>query len=335
MSTKEKAIAAGSLHATIHSMKRRATWHNYNAEGSYMLTLVTRNRQRLFGTLTGDPSIRTFLPGCARVECSDLCNAIFFEEIKKISHYYPMAEVWKLCVMPDHLHIILRIVSPLPEGKTLGTVVKGFKNGCNRAYWRIYGIEGENRPVLFEEGYCDKILKDFSQLDYWKRYLDDNPRRLMLKTMNPAFFSVRHHLAINGRLCAAIGNRFLLDIPDKMEVVVHRRDSDDEYKDKMKVWMQCGENYGVLVGAFISPREREVKQKAIENGFFLIQLTNEGIGPYYKPRGMDFDACADGRMLILSPWPEAAPEKNGITRQECLQLNALATQMAQGQFELG
>jgi len=333
MSTKEKTIAAGVLHATIHSMKRRAIWHDYHAEGTYMLTLVTRNRQRLFGTLKGDPTIRTFLPGCARVECSDLGNAIFFEEIKKINTYYPMAVVWKLCVMPDHLHIILRIDSPLPEGKTLGTVVKGFKNGCNRAYWRIYGIEWKNRPGLFEEGYCDKILKDFNQLDHWKHYLDDNPRRLLIKTTHPELFSVRHHLTINGRQCVAVGNPFLLDIPDKEAVVVHRRDDENEYARKREAWMATGANYGVLVGAFISPREREVKQSAMEQGYFIIHLTNECIGQFYKPSGMDFDACAEGRMLIISPWLDE-PKKEGITRQECLELNALAKAIAEASRKL-
>ena len=168
-------------------------------------------------------------------------------------------------------------------------------------------------------------------LSNYGRYLEDNPRRLMLKTMNPAFFSVRHHLSINGRQCAAIGNLFLLDIPDKMEVVVHRRDSDDEYKDKVKVWMQCGENYGVLVGAFISEREQAVKQAVLEKGYTIIQLTNDGIGPCYKPSGNDFYYCATGRMLILSPWPDA-PAKSRISRWECLQLNALAEIIAMGRF---
>ena len=334
MSTKENAISRGTLKATIHSMHRRSQWHDYSSPRIYMLTLVTMNRQRLFGTLIGDPHLPLHTSGAASVKLSELGLSILRDEIPKISHYYPMVEVWKVCVMPDHLHIIVTVKEQMPAGKHLGIVIKGFKQGCNKAYWHIFNLTSIH-PALFEPNYCDKILSDPGQLDRWKHYLDDNPRRLLIKTSNPAFFSVRHHLAINGRPCVGIGNPFLLDIPDKEAVVVHRRDDDNEYARKRDVWMTTGANYGVLVGAFISPREREVKQMAIENGYFLIQLTNEGIGPYYKPRGMDFDACADGRMFIVSPWPEAVPEKNGITRQECLALNALATQMAQGQLELG
>ena len=35
--------------------------------------------------------------------------------------------------------------------------------------------------LLFETGYNDKILLQEGELDNWRRYLADNPRRLMLK----------------------------------------------------------------------------------------------------------------------------------------------------------
>lgn len=38
---------------------------------------------------------------------------------------------------------------------------------------------------LFELGYNDKLLLHEGQLKGWKKYLDDNPRRLMVKRMNP------------------------------------------------------------------------------------------------------------------------------------------------------
>jgi REP element-mobilizing transposase RayT len=292
-----------------------------------MLTLVTSNRKRLFGTLTGDSRLPLHTSGCPRVELSPLGNAIRYEEIPKISRYYPMVEVWKVCIMPDHLHIIVTVKEQMPAGKHLGIVIKGFKQGCNKAYWRVFNMTSIH-PSLFEPNYCDKILSEPGQLDRWKHYLDDNPRRLLIKTTHPELFSVRHHLTINGRQCVAVGNPFLLDIPDKEAVIVHRRDDENEYARKRGAWMATGANYGVLVGAFISPREREVKQSAMELGYFIIHLTNQCIGQFYKPSGMDFDACAEGRMLIISPWLDE-PKKEGITRQECLELNALAVKMVQ------
>ncbi len=331
MSSKEEAIAAGALHTTKHSMKRRSIYHNYYATGTYMITRVTQGRQQLFGHLSGNPLLPLFTEGSAKVVLSELGNAILMEEIPKINRYYPMVEVWKVCVMPDHLHIILNVKYNLPAGKNLGSVIRGFKQGCTKAYWRCFNITG---PLsLFEDNYCDKDLKKPGQIERWKHYLDDNPRRLMLKQSNPELFTQRRFITIGGHKCVCTGNFLLLDKPDKESVIVHRADSEEEYRRKVEAWMDCGASQGVLVGAFISERERAVKVEALENGFPIIQLTNEGIGPYYKPRGKDFDACVAGMMLIISPWPDA-PEKSRITRLECLRLNELGDKIAAGRFEM-
>lgn len=39
------------------------------------------------------------------------------------------------------------------EMGSLGMVIKGFKMGCNKAYWRIYGMNTAPRKGLFELGY--------------------------------------------------------------------------------------------------------------------------------------------------------------------------------------
>lgn len=44
-------------------------------------------------------------------------------------------------------------------------VIKGFKMGCNKAYWRIYGMNTAPRKGLFELGYNDKVLLHERQLE--------------------------------------------------------------------------------------------------------------------------------------------------------------------------
>ena len=394
--TREEAIAAGmEMHEIQHSMKRRTSWHNYSHKGTYMLTLVVRGRAALFGTLKGD------LDGgvVPYVEYSRLGTAIVEEEILKINHFYPNVEVWKLCIMPDHLHMIVRVNENMGEGKHLGYVVRGFKAGCTKAWWRLTGVktpgtvanggtpgtvanegtpgtvanggtpktvanEGTpgtvanggitetmakggiartvvsnndatvpevltsgNRPPLFEDGYCDKILMNDEQLDNWKRYLDDNPRRLMLKRRNPELFTVVNGMNIAGEQCQVVGNRFLLDIPDKMAVIVHRRYTDEENARLRDEWLACGERGGVLVSAAISPKEKEVLREALNSGYRIILLKENGFPKLYKPAGEAFDACAEGLLLQISPW-EFHMQKKVITRAQCLHLNAMAENIA-------
>ena len=124
--TREEAIAAGmEVHEIQHSMKRRTPWHDYSRKGTYMLPLVVRERIPLLGTLKGS------LEGeeAPYVACSALGKAIVLEEQQKINRYYPQVEVWKLCIMPDHLHIIVRVKEDMGGDKHLGKIMAGFKWG--------------------------------------------------------------------------------------------------------------------------------------------------------------------------------------------------------------
>ena len=260
--TREEAIAEGVKTAeTQHSMKRRSPWHDYYRKGTYMLTMVVEGRQPLLGKLVAE-----------QVELTELGKVIQDEEVPKISAIYKMVEVWKLCIMPDHIHMIVRVKEDMPEGKHLGLVIRGFKGGCSKAWWRLRpgvipcvkaqrtgatqgtgaaavptsttvpaastagslagtpaGLAASQKGLsLFEGGYNDKILLHEGQLDNWKHYLDDNPRRLAIKRLHPDFFTVMQHADIGEWHCQLVGNRFLLDIPQKVAVIVHNAYSDKE-----------------------------------------------------------------------------------------------------------
>ncbi len=347
---REEAIAKGmEVQETKHSMKRRSPWHDYSRKGTYMLTLVVDGRAPLLGVLKGSVDASREPYDEPRVELSELGSTIRREETGKISRFYPWVEVWKVCIMPDHIHMIIRVKEDMPRGKHLGQVVRGFKTGCSRAWWRMSkgapsgktegtgAAEAAGRrvitvpsaspdgllPVLFERGYNDKILLHEGQLDNWKAYLDDNPRRLLIKRQNPQLFTVLHGMSVANHECQVVGNRFLLDIPDKMAVIVHRRYTDEENARLRKEWLACGERGGVLVSAAISPKEKEVMREAMNCGYRIILLRENGFPKLYKPTGESFDACHEGLLLQISPW-DYHMERKTITRTQCMELNAMA-----------
>ena len=91
--TREEAIAAGmEVHEIQHSMKRRTSWHDYSRKGTYMLTLVVRERMALLGTLSG--SLEGEVAPC--VEHSALGSAMAQEE-QKTSDRSP--SVWLTLLM--------------------------------------------------------------------------------------------------------------------------------------------------------------------------------------------------------------------------------------------
>jgi hypothetical protein len=281
----------------------------------------------------------------AYVELTDLGKAIYHEEVQKISAYYNMVEVWKLCIMPDHIHMIVRVKEDMPEGKHLGQVVAGFKGGCSRAWWRISSPCSNEQGVvvgttstpslattpaasaagfkpLFEPGYNDQILLEDGQLDNWILYLEDNPRRLAIKRLHPDYFTTMHYKDIAEWHCQLVGNSFLLDIPDMAAVIVHSAYTDKEYEDYKQKWLACGERGGVLVSASIAAREKEIMREAMNRGYRLILVRENGFPPLYKPAGESFDACSDGRLLQVSPW-EYHMQRRTISREQCLMLNRL------------
>lgn len=300
-----------------HSNKRRANRHNYSWPGFYLITLVSRGHRPLFGSLIDLP------PASPEVKLSPLGVRIASKEAKVITEAYPMVAVRHFTVMPDHLHIILQVKDRLPKGKHLGIVVNGFKSGCRHAFRELHN----HADTIFEESYNDRILYNYGQLKAWFQYLNDNPRRLAIKHRMPELFKVRRKIPVNGHICDAVGNMFLLDIPDKMCVVVHRADSDADFARKKENWLNFGEGGGVLVSAAISPREKLVMREAIGRGYGMIVVRNEGMDNFYKPSGEAFDACARGQLLQLTPFPENFSSKT-ITRRECLYLNDFATKIA-------
>lgn len=311
-----------------HNMNQRSYHHDYNKDGLYMLTLVVEGRRPLLGRLTGDADIPHGHPGAPHVLLTHLGNEIQ-RALGKMHVVYPMVEVWRTCIMPDHIHLIVRVNAPLPPGKKLGHVIASFKVGANAAYWQEFNIAGPQRTGLFQKGYNDKLGIRPGQLDRWRQYLTDNPRRLLVKRNHPEYFTVLHNINIGDTECQMVGNRFLLDYPDKEAVIVHRRYTQHEVEQLKRQWMECGARGGVLVSAAIAQPERDVMHEAMERGYRVIWLRDNGFPKLYKPSGRSFDACSQGRMLQLSPWPYTS-RAISITRQQCLFLNTLALKIANG-----
>ena len=354
--SKEEAIAAGVKVAdTLHNMKRRKPWHNYHRKGTYMITVVVNERHPILGTLVSVPCGEAQGMVSAKIELTALGIAIRDEEVRKISIIYKMVEVWKVCIMPDHIHMILRVKEDMPEGKHLGSVIAGFKGGCSRVWWKqkpwtdAQGVvtgattpaasaagkattpaasaAGKACPSLFEAGYNDQILLEDNQLDNWKHYLDDNPRRLAIKRMHPDYFITTRYTDIGEWHCQMVGNHFLLDIPQKAAVIVHGAYTDKEYAEHRKRWLACGEAGGILVSAAIASREKEVMREAMNRGYRIILVRENGFPPLYKPTGESFNACSEGRFLQISPW-EYHMARRTISREQCLILNRLVDYLA-------
>ncbi|MBQ7526544.1 MAG: hypothetical protein IJT11_02300 [Bacteroidaceae bacterium] len=326
------------------SQTRRMYGHDYAVPGTYEVTMVVTDRRPVFGEVVGTTRRDGEKP---RLKPSALGQAVLDTEVPKIRQHYPMVDVWQVCLMPDHLHMIVRINQPLPQGKHLGIIIGAFKGGISRAWWQstaaiacppapsspaacpssspaacppatvpaasAAGSASSSRQPLFEPGYNDHILMRDGQLENWKRYLRDNPLRYMMRHEYPDLFQRALCITIGGVRYSAFGNLLLLRQPEKHQVFFHRRtdgiptESTDFWRTESRRLLEAANSGDVLVTPGISECEKRIKNMALEQRLRLIHLQATPIGRYWKPERSRFDACAAGSLLILAPWPEDMP----------------------------
>lgn len=346
------------------SMQRRCVGFDYHGRQMYMLTMVVEGRHPLFGRLVGRSNAEPGAADVPRMELSELGRRVE-REWWGISNYYPQIEVVALQMMPDHLHGILFVRERMKVD--LSRVVCGFKTGCNRAFREVVlgrgvatqsqhtgqtGPAGEQagkvgeqagsirlqagrtkedreHGLLFARGFNDKLLLRSGQLERWINYLHDNPRRLLMKREHPDLFRVQRGLQVAGLEFSAIGNRFLLDRPELVQVQCSRRLTETEIATEVARCLRLAGSGAVLVSPAISPGEKAVMRAAFEAGWPLIFLQENGFTELAKPGGRRMEACARGQLLILAPW-EHHNEQLTIQRSQCLQLNEMARLICEG-----
>jgi len=308
------------------SMLRRRVGHDYESRRVYLITMTVEGRRPLLGTLMGNADAPDGSPDAPRVEPSPLG-----EEVRRcwlsIPDHYPEVKPLALQLMPDHLHGILFVTRQMEQH--LGMVLKGFKAGCNKAY-RAFPLcrnsvaakNPQTTGFLFARNYNDHILEGAGELERWFQYLRDNPRRLAVRRAHPDYFRVRFDVTVGDRTYAAIGNRFLLDHPQKLQVQCSRSLTDEQVADTVARMLAKARSGVILVSPAISKGEQAVMRAVLDAHLPLIFLTPWGFNAFSRPGHQYYEACAEGRFLILAPW-EHQNQRLPLTRDMCLSLNTM------------
>ena len=322
----------------------RAQWMDYRQPSIYLLTLVTNNRLPVLGELIGES-----------VKCSALGTKVA-QEIERIPTYHDATaiEIYKYVIMPDHIHVLLRVKERLP--KHLGRYIYWFKVRCTEFYLagkalqksRFLGDPANRRGLnntdvndtancqdladfpasktpdfLFAPEYHDRVLTGKNQLEHMWRYIKDNPRRLALKRANKELFRIHQDTQIQDIRCTTLGNMFLAEYPIKRVIQCSRsltQEQVDTLKEKCLIEAQNG---AVHISAVISEGEKQITRALREAGYPLIVLLHEGFPKpdnphykFYKPHGVYFEACAAGKLLLIEPHVESLEYEEVVRKTE-------------------
>ena len=119
------------------------------------------------------------------------------------------------------------------------------------------------------------------------------------------------------------GDRQLLN-SRLLPVVCHYRDKAHFDNQKARCLEEAA-NGAVLVSARIAPGEQEIMNEAVNHGFPVITIADNGFPERYHPSTERIDRCAQGKLLIVTPWQYQYRGKNEqLTIPFCKAMNCVA-----------
>lgn len=142
---------------------------DYSTPGAYFITVCTANREQIFWESVGADIIRQ-----GNVLLST-AGKIAEQGILQIAPHYENVVLDKYCIMPDHVHLILRIESDVGgriiSAPTVSTAIGSMKRWVSRQI---------GRPIWQKSFYEHGIRNQRDYDEIWE-YIENNPLKYALK----------------------------------------------------------------------------------------------------------------------------------------------------------
>ena len=143
--------------------------YDYGTPGAYFITVCTANREALFWDCAGaDITAPQNLP------LSDI-GKIAQRGIAQIPLHYDGVAVDQYCIMPDHIHLILRLCTGadgrMVSAPTVSTVIGSMKRWVSR----------QAGSPLWQKSFYDHAIRNQQDYDEVWMYIENNPTKYFLE----------------------------------------------------------------------------------------------------------------------------------------------------------
>jgi len=149
----------------------RLSNYDYNQNGAYFVTICTRDRKPILSAIVGDG-----------FPVPKSTGKIAEEYIYKIPEKYPTVSIDRYVIMPDHIHLLLRIdTDPNGTGNpspTLGNIIGWYKYQVTKQANLQTNAPGER---LFQRSYYDHVIRNQCDYDEIWQYIENNPRKWVIQ----------------------------------------------------------------------------------------------------------------------------------------------------------
>ena len=293
---------------------RRYHGYDYSKGASLFITMATEPRRPLFGKVEN-----------AAVVLSDF-GRLVLESMEAIPRFNPDITLFEHVLMPDHLHMNLRIKAGLDEPlQVLGAAMRRFKTYTTTLARKTFGL-----PKLWQQGYHDRICVSRRFIEAITRYIRYNPLKYQLMYNQSAYMRIREPLD-SVRLDAdsfwkGMGNVALLDEKRKLLAVrisreVRARDI-PHVVSRMEDAVRAGYT---LISGFISPGEKAVRDMLVENrAASFVHILPSCMKNGHRPDSRYLTPLAEGRFLEIAE----GNDETEFGRGACLALNDEIAAMA-------
>ena len=215
------------------------------------------------------------------------------------------------------------------------------------------------RPPLFSYGYVDVMPLKEGQLERQREYIRNNPRYRLMRKQHPKWLvaqraSVATSLTLpalkgylqrecgaaqfntgkwemlqqrlltenNAVVCDSYGNSQLLSAR-LLPVVCHRKDAPLFQQQKARC-LAAAASGAILVSARIAKGEQDIINSAIQQGYPVVTVEDNGFPSLYHPSEHRMDLCLANKLLIVTPWHYAYRRVDDtISVAECKAMNCV------------
>ncbi len=139
---------------------------DYSQSGAYYVTLVTRDREPIFGWIeNGEMNLNP---------CGEIARAVW----EDLPQHYPGMDFDAYCIMPNHMHGIIIIRDDVGEGlkpsptMPLSEIIRGFKTFSARKINEFQNTPGRS---IWQRNFFDRIIRSNEELEKIRDYIFNNP----------------------------------------------------------------------------------------------------------------------------------------------------------------
>ena len=146
--------------------RNRLSDYDYSQNGAYFITICTKDRKPILSAIVGDDAYIVPKP-YGRIAEKYICN---------------VQEIEKYVIMPDHIHILIRLDNGSMWASTPTSANEGSKNRIASIVRSIKVlVTKEIGESIFQRSYYDHVIRNQRDYDETWEYIENNPRKWVMQ----------------------------------------------------------------------------------------------------------------------------------------------------------